>query len=236
MSLDQVVSAVTAEVPERQSTDRVALRREVESVLLAGSALPEGTPGALRLRAHRLIRGGWKFVRCVDLGCGRIYPMGEPTCACGRLTAPLFLCRSCGADYLRLEGDPETGQMRPYGEQASSEEWMLYDVGRQEADIGVEDGAEDGDGEAPQRPRRSRARVEQVRGQPVHQGAFDPRALTFSRTAGDFPMQVRLVRGRTRCLCCGGAAGTRNMITHVSLGTSAASRDFVGSALNLILS
>lgn len=223
MSASQIVQRLLAEVPERQGADAEALTREVEAVLLAGSALPEGTPGALRLRAHRLIRGGWQFVRCVDSACGRIFPMGQPVCACGRVTAPLLLCRNCGADYLRLRGTPESGQMLPCSESAPGEEWMLYDVARQEADIRPDDGEEDDqdEGSAPRR-RKGRARIERVRGQPVYSGSFDPRTTTFSQTATDYPFQVRLVHGRSRCLCCGGTAGTRSVITPVSLGTSAA--------------
>ena len=61
-----------------------------------------------------------------------------------------------------------------------------------------------------------------MRGQPVYSGSFDPRTTTFSQTASDFPFQVRMVQGRPRCLCCGGTAGARNVITPVALGTSAA--------------
>ncbi|MEI7730993.1 MAG: DEAD/DEAH box helicase [Verrucomicrobiota bacterium] len=222
MSLNQIVDLMLSEIPERRGADRAALRREVEAVLLAGSALPEDAPGGLRLRAHRLIRGGWKFVRCLDRGCGRIYPMGQPVCDCGRQTAPLFLCRNCGADYLRLSGDPVAGQMQPYSADSADEEWMIYDVARQEMDIQPEEDPEEEDGE-PRVPRRgTRARIAQVRGHPVHSGSFDPHTLNFSLTASDFPFQVRLVHGRSRCLCCGGTAGTRNVITPVALGTSAA--------------
>jgi hypothetical protein len=222
MSTGQIVHRLLAEVPERHGANPDALTREVEAVLLAGSALPDGTPGSLRLRAHRLIRGGWQFVRCVDPACGRIYPMGQPACACGRATAPLFLCRNCGADYLRLSGDPASGQMRPYGEDAPGQEWMLYDVTRQERDIVPEDDSEDTDEENVPRRRGGRARIERVRGEPVYSGSFDPRTGTFSQTASDFPFQVRMVQGRSRCLCCGGTAGSRNVITPVALGTSAA--------------
>ncbi len=222
MSAGQIVRLLVAEVPERQGTDVVTLTREVESVLLAGSALPEGTPGALRLRAHRLIRGGWQFVRCVDSDCGRIYPMGQPICACGRATAPLLLCRNCGADYLRLTGNPEAGQMQSYAENANGDEWMLYDVGRQEADNQPDDDVDDDEEQAAPRRRGGRARIERVRGQPVYSGSFNPQTMNFSPTATDYPFQVRLVHGRSRCLCCGGTAGTRNVITPVSLGTSAA--------------
>jgi hypothetical protein len=221
MSASQIVQRLLAEVTERHGANPDALTREVEAVLLAGSALPDGTFGSLCLRAHRLIRGGWQFVRCVDSSCGRIYPMGEPLCACGRATAPLFLCRSCGADYLRLSGDPASGQMRPYDRNADEEEWMLYDVARQEAEVEPEEDLEEPEN-APRRARSGRARIEIVRGHPVQHGSFDPRTLNFSLTGSDFPFQVRLVHGRTRCLCCGGTAGSRSVITPVSLGTSAA--------------
>jgi DEAD/DEAH box helicase len=222
MSAGQIVQRLLAEVPERQGANAGALTREVEAVLLAGSALQDGTPGALRLRAHRLIRGGWQFVRCIDPACGRIYPMGQPVCGCGRTTAPLLLCRNCGADYLRLSGDPASGQFRPYAADAPGQEWMLYDVIRQEADIVPEDDSEETEEENAPRRRGGRARIERVRGQPVYSGSFDPRTTTFSQTATDFPFQVRMVQGRSRCLCCGGTAGTRNVITPVALGTSAA--------------
>lgn len=222
LSVDQIIERVIAEVPERQGADRGAVAREIEAVLLAGSALPEGTPGALRLRAHRLIRGGWEFVRCIDPACGRIYPMGQPTCDCGRSTAPLFLCRNCGADYLRFSGDPAAGPMRPYAEDAPGEEWMLYDIVRQEADQEPDDDPDDSDEDNAAPRRGGRARIERVRGQPVHSGSFDPRTFNFSLNSADFPFQARFVQGRTRCLCCGGTAGTRNVITPVALGTSAA--------------
>jgi hypothetical protein len=222
MSAGQIVQRLIAEVPERQGANTEALTREVEAVLLAGSALPDATPGGLRLRAHRLIRGGWQFVRCMDSACGRIYPMGQPACACGRATAPLFLCRNCGADYLRLSGDPVTGQMRAYAQDDPGAELMLYDVIRQEADIAPEDDTDETDDENAPRRRGGRARIERVRGQPVYSGSFDPRTSMFSQTASDYPFQVRMVQGRSRCLCCGGTAGTRNVITPVALGTSAA--------------
>ena len=48
------------------------------------------------------------------------------------LLPPLFLGRNCGADYIRLSGDPASGQMRPSARDAPGQEWMLYDVIRQE--------------------------------------------------------------------------------------------------------
>lgn len=222
LSVGQIVHRVIAEVPERWGADPERVAREVEGVLLAGSALPDATPGALRLRAHRFIRGGWKFVRCIDPSCGRIYPMGQPNCDCSRPTAPLFLCRNCGADYLRFSGDPASGQIRPYKEDSVGEEWMLYEVARQEAYLTSEDGSEDAEEETSRPGRGSRPRIERVRGEPVYSGSFDPATLNFSLSATDYPLQIRLVQSRTRCLCCGGTAASRNIIRPVSLGTSAA--------------
>lgn len=150
MSVAQIVERVRREVPERSQTDAALIRPEVELALLAGTALRDGARGALRLRAHRLIRGGWRFMRCISPACGRIYPMGEQRCECGRATAPLYLCRSCGADYLRFRGDPDGGPLQPDSQGTEGQEWMLYDRERQDV-VGADDepGDEEG-GEAPQ--------------------------------------------------------------------------------------
>jgi hypothetical protein len=135
----------------------------------------------------------------------------------------MYLCRSCGADYLRLSGDPDAGQMRPYDERAEAQEWMLYDPARHEEAIPGDDEEEEEDDDVAPRPRRGRnARVDQVRGRPVQMGSFDPGTMMFSADPGTYSTHVRLVNGRSRCLCCGGTAGSRNVITPVALGTSAA--------------
>src|SRR5512137_2811423 len=63
---------------------------------------------------------------------------------------------------------------------------------------------------------------QQIRGRQLLEGSLDPKNLVFSANPDDYGMKVTLVPGRTRCLCCGGTAGSRNVITPVSLGTSAA--------------
>jgi hypothetical protein len=222
MSLSQIVARVRVECPERADTDEAALRGEVEAALVAGAALPDDIPGVVKLRAHRIIRGGWRFMRCVSPACGRLYPMGEPSCACGARTAPLFLCRSCGADYLRFRGDPDTGILTPDSEGAEGDEWLIYDRVRLEV-RGTGEPAED-DEDNPPAPRApsGRRRIQQVRGRPVREGSFDPATLRFSANENDYPLRVQLVPGRGRCLCCGGSAGSRSVLTPVSLGTSAA--------------
>jgi rubrerythrin len=211
MSIPQMVERIAAEVPARSTTDQVALRLEVEAALVVGAALPDGAPGALRLRTHRFIRGGWRFMRCLDPDCGRLYPMGEEVCECGRLTAPLLLCRSCGADALRLKEGPEGvtgGPLRPNADRSDEGEWILYDRDRFEA--GDEDGLVGVEG--------------QMRQREIQQGSFDPATCSFSPDPGIYPMRVVLAPARNRCLVCGGTSGPHDVLTPVALGTSAAVR------------
>jgi len=223
-SLPEVVDWIGTNVPERRDLDRELLGREVIAALMLGAALPDGVAGGLRLRAHRLFRGGWRFHRCVDPNCGRIYPMGEGRCSCGHVTAPLFLCRNCGADYLRFTGDPDTEPLRPSDDVTAEPEWLLYEPSRFERS--VDDGDEEAEGadeEAAVGPnRRARVLPTQIRSRPVRQGSFSPHNLLFSSRSDDYPLPAVLAPARTRCLCCGGTAGSRSVLTPVSLGTSAA--------------
>jgi len=211
MSVSQIVEQVRQRVPERTEVDPAHVHREVETALVIGAATPDGTPGALRLRTHRFIRGGWRFTRCVDPDCGRLYPMGEERCECGATTAPLYLCRSCGADTLRFcEGDagPEGEALRPNAARENEGEWLLYDrarfeTGDDEGLVGVE---------------------QQMRKRPVLEGSFDPATCSFSTDEGLYPMRVVLAPARNRCLVCGGTAGAHDVLTPVALGTSAAVR------------
>jgi len=210
-SLSQLVERIAADVPERAGTDRDALRREVRAALAIGAALPEDTPGALRLRAHRFIRGGWRFMRCVDPQCGSLHPMGEETCACGRATAPLCICRSCGADALRFKtenDDLENCELIPNSARTNDNEWILYDRERFETAHG-----EDLVGTK-----------KQMRGRKVREGSFDPATCSFAADAGSHPLKVVLAPARNRCLVCGGTAGARDVLTPVALSTSAAVR------------
>ncbi|MBM4079688.1 MAG: DEAD/DEAH box helicase, partial [Planctomycetes bacterium] len=61
-----------------------------------------------------------------------------------------------------------------------------------------------------------------MRRRPILHGSFDPQGLSFSQDESDYPMEVTLAPARTRCLCCGGTAGSRSVVTPVALGTSAA--------------
>ncbi|HEU4328368.1 MAG TPA: DEAD/DEAH box helicase [Roseiflexaceae bacterium] len=226
LSLEQIAARVRAEVPARAAAPDGALRDEVAAALAVGAALPDGTPGALRLRVHRLVRGGWQFHRCVNPGCGRLYPMGEAACAaCGCATAPLYLCRGCGAHYLRFVSaephDPASGPLRPSALPGNEAEWMLYEPARFPDSLGD---AEEPEGEAEPRGGRmgNRKGRGQLKGRRVLEGSFDPQTLLFSHSPRDFPLAVTLSPARTRCLCCGATMGSRNVLTPVGLGTSAA--------------
>lgn len=227
------ISGIVAKLREVDQVRRTAneddLGKEVEAALIAGAALPDGTTGVLRLRAHRFIRGGWQFHRCVNPACGKLYPMGEEQCsACGHKTAPLYLCRNCGADYLRFVEDKDNGSedckaltLRPSALPNERSEWLLYEPGRFDA-VGEEIETDDTDAPSPESQGRGHRRPKQIRQRPVMSGSFDPKTLAFSPKAGDYKYRIMLVPARTQCLCCGGTAGSRNVITPVSLGTSAA--------------
>lgn len=211
LSTEGIVERIRAEVPERREAKPEAVRREVETALVVGAALPDGTPGALRLRTHRFIRGGWKFYRCVDPACGKLYPMGEEQCQCGKLTGPLYVCRSCGADVLRFrdQGDPTTAPLVPEAGPAGDNEWLLYLRGD------GEDGEDEDEFVGTEKQMRRRA---------VRRGSFDPGTCAFAEDEHAYPVKVVLAPARTRCLVCGATGGGYSALTPVALGTSAAVR------------
>ncbi len=228
MSISDITQRLRSEVPERKDTAESELCREAVGALVLGAALPDGIPGALRLRVHRFIRGGWKFYRCVNPGCGRLFPKGEEQCStCNHRTAPLYLCRNCGADYLRFTGDPDAGPLVPTDDPAAGPERMLYEPGRFDLPPVAADDDDDADAnnnnQQANQGRRGRQQVPaQIARLRVRAGSFDPATLRFSDNPADFPVRATLAPARTRCLCCGGTAGSRSVITPVGLGTSAA--------------
>jgi replicative superfamily II helicase len=226
MSLSNIVAQMKEEVPERKQTPDNELLDEVTSALVIGGAIADDTAGALRLRAHRFIRGGWKFYRCINPACGRLFPKGEEQCAtCNHRTAPVYLCRNCGADYLRFVGDFAAGPLAPSDNPTDGPEWLLYEPGRFDLPPPAADDADDlsDDDQPAYQGRRGPQQVPtQIKRRPVLDGSFDPRSLRFSTNPDDFSLRVTLSPARTRCLCCGGTAGSRSVITPLALGTSAA--------------
>jgi len=218
MSIGQLAEKMKTEIAARRDWNDGDLRKEAEIALRIGAALPEGTPGALRLRAHRFIRGGWKFYRCVNPECGRLYPKGEEMCECGHRTAPLYLCRNCGADYLRFTGDEEAASLRPSGDHTEPNEWLVYQPDKfgTPADVSEDEEVEGG------RTSARAGQPTQIKKRPVLNGSFDPKSLLFSPDENEYKIKVTLAPARTRCLCCYGTAGSKSVLTPVSLGTSAA--------------
>lgn len=225
LSIEQIANKIKTEVHQRQHISTLAIEREVEAALVIGAALPESTLGALRLRSHRLIRGGWYFHRCLNPNCGKLYPMGEQKCECGYNTAPLYLCRNCGAHYLRLMGDspvdPSLAPLRPSDDLTTEHEWMLYEPQRFETNAIIEEEEEEDPLTTP-RTRKNRRQTQQIRHRPICSGSFNPKQGIFSFDPTHYTLPVTLSPARTRCLCCGGTAGNRNVLTPVALGTSAA--------------
>ncbi len=226
-SVPGIVSTIIQGNPERAASDPVLIHKEVETALVVGAALPDGTPGALRLKVHRIIRGGWQFHRCINPDCGRLYPMGEECCSCGFVTAPLYICRNCGADYMRFEcTDPESEPLHPKAGPTASVEWVLFEPARFEDPVGragdEEEEETEGNGEEAPRRRGRRQNPSTVKLRKVLEGSFDPGTLQFSTNPDAYSKKVVLIPGRTRCFCCGGTAGSRSVITPISIGTSAA--------------
>lgn len=226
MSIPQLVEAARSEVQGWSAWSDEQVTEYVEAALRLGAVLPDGTQGALRLKVHRFVRGGWQFHRCVNPSCGKLYPMGEEKCECGHRTAPLFLCRNCGADYLRFVGDKEpwNAPLQPNAVLTDELEWMLYDPGRLEISslADEEEFATEEERQATVRARAQNRQPQQMKKRPVLHGSFDPSTLSFSADESDYPVKITLAPARTKCLCCGGTAGSRNVVTPVALGTSAA--------------
>jgi replicative superfamily II helicase len=215
-------------VPGRADWREEDRQREIQVALAIGAELPDESPGTLPLRVHGLVRGGWQFHRCIDPACGTLHPKGESACVhCGRPTAPLYLCRHCGADFLRMAGGEEPyGSLEPYPEQLGSadsfegevKEWLLFQPQRWTwTDADVDEEAEDETDEPPvSKTKKKPERLYEV----IH-GSFDPDSRFFDAKPDTFPHTVALWPTRKRCPACQNS-GPRAVITRVSLGTSAA--------------
>lgn len=235
-SLTELVTLIKDSVPSRGGWDEATIRREVELGLRVGAALAtiEGDskiPGALRLRAHRFVRGGWEFYRCLNPGCGALYPRGEEVCPqCGEATAPLYLCRNCGADFWRMLGPTEgEGELSPYPEilegkldvENGLSEWLLYqpqnwretDFEEQLADGDVLE--IDAEGNLYEMAEGQKRKVKQL------EGIWDAHSRTFWVKPGG-EHRASLYNSRRKCPNCGSTGGPRAIITRVTLGTSAA--------------
>lgn len=249
LSVDQLIEKVRTEAPARATADLAAIRDELHTALLVGTALPDGVPGVLRIRAHRVFRGGWRFHQCLDPNCRHLQPMGEDVCAvCAHQTAPLLLCRSCGADYVVLESenpqDPTTALSPAVIARGSDQPgWLVYEPDRFDGQVNADDD-DDGDdaGDAPDngpaangrgaggRGRRGPAAGSaaaagqgarpQVRG--TREGRLNFGTLEFFDDPNAEGRHVVVSRNTKRCLCCGGSAGSHPVITRVEMGTSAA--------------
>ena len=220
-AISGLVEKVKNQVFDRASVSDAEISRELQTALLVGASLGE-IPGSLRLRMHQFFRGGWEFYRCLSPTCLKLFPHYRDQCECGHKTAQLFLCRSCGADYVRLIGDPLRAPLRVAGDDNEEAEWLLYEASRIETDLN-QTSDDDDDVLEDEVVRTSQSRSpRKVGGRPVLWGSFDPVTQGFSLNPNDFSVKGALLPNRSRCLCCGGRAGTRSMLTPVSLGTSAA--------------
>ncbi len=232
LSLEHLAGRVSAEVPQRRGVEIEEVIDEVHAALLVGTALPEGAPNVLRLRVHRFFRGGWRFHRCLNPQCGHLQPMGEEQCAkCGSMTAPLLLCRSCGADYVALVGTPGE-EMKPaqISQSADQQGWLVYEPERFGGAINVDeddDEVEEGNGTPLPAPNGKKGKAGTkgavaARPKGTLEGKLNYGTLEFSTAAAATGTSVILSQNTKRCLCCGGSAGSHPVITRVEMGTSAA--------------
>lgn len=217
-SVSATAELIRQEISARRDAPVAAIAEEVRTALVVGAALPEDFPGGLRLRAHRFIRGGWRFWRCVDASCGKLHAQGEAKCACGKQTAPLYLCRSCGAHALRFEGpeDPSEAPLAPTDGFTEQQEWLLYEHEGNPERVGEDEFiTEDGRG-------RRRHGPKQMKGKRVFEGTFAPDSLEFA--SNGHAVECTLAPARNACVVCGSNAGSLPLLTPVRLGTSAAVR------------
>jgi len=248
LSLEQLAERVKAEVPQRQGVALADVIDEVHKALLVGTALPDGAPNVLRLRVHRFFRGGWRFHRCLNPQCGHLRPMGEEQCGkCGGKTAPLLLCRSCGADYVALADVPDTNVAAKPNETDKKKTkshdrvlqpsfisqgtdqpgWVVYEPGRFSGAINADEDDDEDDDDGTPSPNGNRGRTRAggtpaVRPKGTLEGKLNYGTLEFSTDAAAIGTPVILSQSTKRCLCCGGSAGSHPVITRVEMGTSAA--------------
>ena len=111
----------------------------------------------------------------------------------------------------------------PSADEADGPEWMVYEPARFEsAAVTDEEDDEETDATAARPTPRRQQVPTHIRQRPVQDGSLDPGSLQFSLKPDDYRLRVTLAPARTRCLCCGGTAGSRSVLTQVGLGTSAA--------------
>ncbi|MBX3436016.1 MAG: DEAD/DEAH box helicase, partial [Planctomycetaceae bacterium] len=234
LSLEQLAERVLAEVSERKGAVIDEVIDEIHAALLVGTALPDRAPNVLRLRVHRFFRGGWRFHRCLNPKCGHLQPMGEEQCgACGGKTAPLLLCRSCGADYISLEGTPDK-ELKPaqIGQGIDQPGWLVYEPARFSGAVNTdEDDDEEENGNDSPPPAsgggkgKAKGKAPATHSRGTLEGKLNYGTLEFSIDAAAIGTPVvlsELPKGGKRCLCCGGSAGSHSVITRVEMGTSAA--------------
>ena len=224
-SISQLIKMIKENVKERAGWKDEDIQKEVETALVLGGMLDESSPVQLNIKAHRFVRGGWKFYRCTNPNCGKLYPRGEEHCTvCHSPTAPLYLCRNCGADYLRLAGgETDATELHPSEDPSEKYEWLIYNYSKfAQNDVHDEDDDEDEE-ENDERQKRSAKTSGQMKGRPVLHGSMSVgEAVLFDEDEKKLEHKVILSPARNRCLCCGATAGSRNIISPVSLGTSAA--------------
>ncbi len=102
-SIEDAVSVLRDEIPERREVSDDLLRLEVEAYLLVGSIGDDSAPPRLRPKLHTFFHGVYDVWLCVDPACRTLVPQGGGQCTkCGGAALPAALCRTCGQDFVKV--------------------------------------------------------------------------------------------------------------------------------------
>lgn len=199
----------------------------VHAALCALAGVSSTTPREEAARRCRLLRDLNRWLTGAPMSMSQIVARLRQEVAERHQAEEDALCRNCGADYLRFVGNPEAGPLRTSAVVSEKPEHMLYVPERFELPEAEDEFDDEDDPELPlgtrqERRRGGRQTPEQIKRMPVLHGSVDPATLTFSADETDYSLKVTFAPARTKCLCCGGTAGSRNVVPPVSLGTSAA--------------
>jgi hypothetical protein len=124
----------------------------------------------------------------------------------------------------------------PGKDEEVNSEWMLDETGRFDGVFDSENSNRTTTTTTPTSASDGAAELgaSTIKGPPVHHGSFDPESLTFSANPDHCQLEVMLSPARSRCVCCGGTAGSHAVLTPVALGTSAAVKVAAGGLVEAL--
>lgn len=111
-SIAEAAEYLRQTLPERAEADPARVRLEIEGYLLAGSVGDDRHPPRLRPKLHTFFHGIYDVAMCLNPDCRTLVPHGGTECpACGSVTRPAALCRTCGQDFVKVRFEREDDDM-----------------------------------------------------------------------------------------------------------------------------